>query len=220
MGLWRDFLTNDQRLIHKWEHYFPVYERHFARYINRPVLILEIGVFKGGSLQMWKRYFGPYARIVGIDIDPTCKAFEETQISVRIGDQSDPEFLHSVLQEFGEPDIIIDDGSHQQQHILASFRALYPFMRSDGVYLVEDLHVAYMRAFGGGHKAETSFIEVSKHLIDELNTLKERLSRQPSRFAAETMSMHFYPGIVVFEKGQHPPRRDTKTGKDAQATND
>jgi hypothetical protein len=62
MSLWAEFLTNSGRTIHKWKHYFPAYERHFARYVNRPVTVFEIGCGLGGSLQMWKRYFGPNAR--------------------------------------------------------------------------------------------------------------------------------------------------------------
>jgi hypothetical protein len=68
VGLWADFLTNDQRVIVKWKHYFPVYERHLTKFVNTDVVFIEIGVGEGGSLQMWKRYLGPFARIVGIDI--------------------------------------------------------------------------------------------------------------------------------------------------------
>jgi hypothetical protein len=68
MTLWQDFLTNDDRVIHKWVHYFPVYERHFQWYRNKSLTFLEIGVARGGSLGMWQRFFGTLARVVGIDI--------------------------------------------------------------------------------------------------------------------------------------------------------
>jgi hypothetical protein len=70
--LYHDFLTNNQKLINKWVHYFPIYERHFQKWINQSLVLFEIGVYKGGSVQMWKRYFGPFATIVGIDINPEC----------------------------------------------------------------------------------------------------------------------------------------------------
>jgi len=89
MSLFADFLNNDKKTIHKWLHYFPVYERHFSSYVNKSLTFIEIGVSGGGSLQMWRRYFGPYARIVGIDIDPNCQQHEEDGIFIRIGDQSD-----------------------------------------------------------------------------------------------------------------------------------
>src|SRR3984893_1221062 len=104
MNLWADFLTNDQRTIHKWKHYFPAYEQHFGRFVYRPVIFWEIGCGQGGSLQMWKRYFGPHAQIVGLDIRSACSTFEEDHIAVRIGDQSDTGFPDDVLNEFGPPD--------------------------------------------------------------------------------------------------------------------
>src|SRR5437773_4554414 len=76
MGLWQDFLINEGKIIHKWVHYFPIYEKHFHWYTNKSLTFLEIGVSKGGSLQMWQRYFGPLAKVVGIDVDEKCKAHE------------------------------------------------------------------------------------------------------------------------------------------------
>lgn len=121
MSLWAEFLNHSGRPIHKWKHYFPAYERHFGRYVNRPMTFIEIGCGFGGSLQMWKRYFGPHAQIIGIDINSDCKAFAEDQIAVCIGDQSDPAFLNTVVDEFGPPDIVLDDGSHIMEHIVAPF---------------------------------------------------------------------------------------------------
>lgn len=69
--------------------------------MNRTTTFIEIGICKVGSLQLWKRYLGPFAQIVGIDIDPTCKVVEEDQIAVRIGDQSDLNFLQKIINEFG-----------------------------------------------------------------------------------------------------------------------
>ena len=77
MNLWHDFLTNTGRRVDKWTHYFPIYEKHLKDWRNRTLTFLEIGVAKGGSLQMWKRYFGPMATIVGIDINPHCKEVED-----------------------------------------------------------------------------------------------------------------------------------------------
>jgi 23S rRNA U2552 (ribose-2'-O)-methylase RlmE/FtsJ len=83
------FRQNNDRLIYKWIHYFDIYERHFARFRNKEMTILEIGVSQGGSLQMWKNYFGPKAKIYGIDVNPKCKDLEEENIKIFIGSQSD-----------------------------------------------------------------------------------------------------------------------------------
>src|SRR6266851_1288908 len=121
VSLWADFLNNQNRLIDKWKHYFPIYERHFKRYAYLPVTVIEIGCGAGGSLQMWKRYFGPHARIVGVDVDPNCARFAEDQIEIRIGAQQDTQFLDRLIAEFGPPDIVIDDGSHVMSDVVATF---------------------------------------------------------------------------------------------------
>jgi hypothetical protein len=191
MTLWSEFLTNENRVIHKWAHYFPIYEDHFARYVNRPMTFLEIGCGEGGSLQLWKRYLGPLAQIVGLDIREACKAFEEDQIAVRIGDQGNTAFLESVLGEFGPPDVILDDGSHMMAHIRSSFCHLYPRMATTGVYLVEDLHTAYWPKYQGGLQREGSFIEVCKQFIDELNADHAGEQLTPTQFTRSTLSIHF-----------------------------
>jgi cephalosporin hydroxylase len=122
------------RRIDKWQHYFEIYDRHFERFRGKRIRVLEIGIDHGGSLQVWKSYFGQDAQIVGLDIDPRCAAYAEDQISVHIGNQSDV----GLLKSLGKFDIVIDDGSHRLQDQLASFETLWPQTRS--VYLIEDCH--------------------------------------------------------------------------------
>ena len=203
MNLWSDFLTNDGRIIHKWKHYFPIYERHFREFVYKPVTFLEIGVWRGGSLQMWKRYFGPHARIIGVDILPECKEFEEDQIDIRIGPQQDLEFLQSILDEFGAPDIVLDDGSHKMSDTLATFEFLYPRVAKNGIYMVEDLHTSYWEEYEGGLHKKSTFIEVCKNLIDGLNADHSRGTLPSSEFTRTTLAMHFYDSVVVFERGAH-----------------
>jgi len=217
MGLWSDFIGNRQRVIHKWKHYFPAYELHFARFVNRPMLFLEIGCGNGGSLQMWKRYFGPHAQIVGIDVEPHCKQFEEDQIKVRIGSQSDISFLAALLEEFGVPDVVLDDGSHRMSDVVKTFQYLYPRTAADGVYVVEDLHTAYWEEYGGGLGREGSFIELCKGLIDELNADWTREALPASEFTRSTLSMHFYDSMVVFERGRHLAKSAPRIGEQARA---
>ncbi len=88
---------------HKWLGYFQTYDREFGRYHGKSPRVLEIGVYRGASLQLWRRFFGDGATIVGIDIDESCTAFNapEHDIHVEIGDQSDPVFLQSVVDKYG-----------------------------------------------------------------------------------------------------------------------
>jgi len=201
MTLWQDFLTSDGRLMHKWSHYFPVYERHFAWFKNKAVTFLEIGVAGGGSLGLWQRYLGPQARIVGIDIKPEARAAEAPGIAVRIGDQSDTKFLASLIEEFGVPDVVLDDGSHVMAHIAATFEFLYPQLPKNGVYMVEDLHTAYWEEYGGGVGKADSFINLAKGFVDRLNADHTRGQVTPDFMTRETFGISFYDSVVVLEKG-------------------
>jgi hypothetical protein len=138
MTLREVFAAHQGRLIDKWSHYFPIYEHHFAKFIGRPVRVLEIGVGHGGSLQMWKAYFGTKAEIYGLDSDSRCAEYVEDQIQITIADQGQP-------PHFGDLDIVIDDGSHKLEDQSASFKALWPALKSGGIYLIEDCHGGYPR---------------------------------------------------------------------------
>ena len=129
------FYAHKGRQVDKWSHYFPIYQAHFAKYVDKPVRVLEIGVDHGGSLQLWKEYFGPKARITGIDIDPRCKEYEEPQIDVLIADQTEAGLAGMRF------DIVIDDGSHIPAHQVATFENLW--WSTAGVYLIEDCHTGY-----------------------------------------------------------------------------
>lgn len=128
----------DKSSVHSyaWD-YLRHYEKLFARWKSEPINLIEIGVFGGSSLDTWLDYFDK-ATLVGIDINPGCKKFERDRVHVRIGSQEDPAFLQSVTAEF-KPTIIIDDGSHEAHHMIASFEALFPALAPGGVYIFEDL---------------------------------------------------------------------------------
>jgi cephalosporin hydroxylase len=211
MSLWGSFLTHQGRLTFKWTHYFPVYEQHLARFVNRPAVVWEIGVGEGGSLQLWKQYFGAHVQVVGLDIVDK-RHFAEDQIAVRLGDQADTRFLQQVLEEFGPPDAVIDDGSHIMSDVVATFRYLYPRISPTGVYIVEDLHTAYWPKYEGGLRAPGSFIELAKDLVDELNAEMTNGQVAPTNFTRSTLSIHFYDSMVVFERGRHVNKRALQMG--------
>ena len=212
LNLWQDFQTNDKKLIHKWMHYFPIYERHLSPYRNKTVTLVEVGVSKGGSLQMWQRFLGPMATLVGIDIDPSCKDHEDDNIFVRIGDQSDKSFLQSVMQEFGNPDIVIDDGSHVMSHIMATFEYFYSRLPKNGIYIVEDLHTAYWEEFEGGINNPNTFINKSKAFVDKLNADHSRGAIEPDFISKNTFGISFYDSVVVLERGSIPLKKAPMTG--------
>lgn len=207
------FRHNDKRLIHKWIHYFDIYDRYFSRFRNKEIVILEIGVSQGGSLQMWKDYFGSKAKIYGIDVDPRCKAFEEEHIKIFIGSQSDRNFLKEVKQQIPPVDILIDDGGHTMKQQIVSFEELFEKVKDDGVYLCEDLHSSYWIEFGGGHKRRGTFIEYSKNFIDYLHAYhSKQKSLQVNQFTQTADAIHYYDSIVVIEKKLRSAPYTERTG--------
>lgn len=213
------FRKNNARLIDKWIHYFDIYDRHFNRFRNKEVVILEIGVFHGGSLQMWKNYFGNQAKIYGIDIDPRCKSFEEEHIEILIGSQSDRKFLEKVKTQIPPIDILIDDGGHTMKQQIVTYEELFSHIKDNGIYLCEDLHTSYWMKFGGGYKRRRSFIEYSKNFIDYLNAYhSKQKSLQVNDFTNSVDSIHYYDSIIVVEKKKRVPPHSERTGKDSFKT--
>lgn len=195
------FHNNEARYIAKWEHYFEVYDRYFSKYRNQEVNILEIGLWQGGSLQMWQHYFGPKARIFGIDIDPRCKTFEEQNVQVFIGSQSDRVFLRDVRARLPKLDILIDDGGHSMKQQITTFEELFDQVKDDGIYLCEDVHTSYWPEYNGGYKRRGTFIEHSKNFVDWLNAYHSRQKGlKPNRFTTSAHAVHYYDSIVLIEK--------------------
>jgi len=118
--------------------YIKRYNFHFENIRHDVKKILEIGVYHGRSLKVWKEYF-PNAEIYGIDIDPNCKKFEDDRTKIIICDQNDEQQLKKVSENLRDFDIILDDGSHKYLHIIKTFSFLYSCLKQDGYYVVEDI---------------------------------------------------------------------------------
>ena len=202
MNLWDYFQNNTGKKITKWTHYFWVYEKHFAHLRDKEFKMLEIGVLNGGSLEMWRNYF-PKAKIVGIDINPDCRNHEQTDknIFVRIGDQSNEKFLQDLIDEFGEFDLILDDGSHHVDHVNKTFQYLYPKLKDGGIYFIEDTHAAYWSSHGGSINAPESINNVAKDMIDSINADHARGQKKPDYYTKNVKCMTVYDSIIVFDKG-------------------
>jgi hypothetical protein len=207
--LHRYFLNNPAKRLHKWMHYFDIYERHFERFRGKCPVVLEIGVMGGGSLEMWREYFGSGCKIVGIDLNPACKAHEAEDIEIFVGSQDDASFITAVLAKHSQINVAIDDGSHLSHHQRASFELLYHRISPRGVYLVEDTHTNYWPDSGyeGGLKKPGTFIEFCKDKVDEIGAATSRGALEPTPFTASTDSITFYDSVVVFEKRRQGSRQ-------------
>jgi len=192
------------------------YHHHFEQIRHRRLNVLEIGiggyddpVAGGGSLRMWKAYF-PKARIFGIDITDK-SPLREHRIHTFQGSQDDPAFLDCVIRQMGHVDIVIDDGSHVNSHVIASFRCLFPRLSDGGVYVIEDLLTAYVPGYGGSEDPAdaTTSVAMLKGMIDGLNW-EEFVRRQPGDFDSQIRSLHVYHNLAFIYKGRNidgPGRR-------------
>ncbi len=195
----------------KWGHHFytPVYQQWFAPLCHQPIRLLEIGIggynkplVGGNSLRMWKRYF-PKGIITGIDIfDKTI--LSEDRIHIHQGDQEDKNFLRLVSQKEGPFDIIIDDGSHVQSHIIASFETLFPLMVPGGIYVIEDTQTSYWPKYEGSTKemdtvssAMNYFIQ-RVHEVNKSEWLKEDLEKEIRD--SDIASIAFYHNLIFVQK--------------------
>lgn len=177
---------------------------------STPIRLLEIGVAKGGSLEVWKKYFGDNAIIFGIDIDERCRDIDIPGVQIRIGSQVDEKFMKSVIDELGSPQIIVDDGSHHQDHLSFTLELLWPHLQDGGIYIIEDTHTSYWKDHGGGYLKPQTIIEFIKDAVDTMHHSYTR-KQMPSRtsFLEKSLaSVTFYDSIIVLRKANsHAPQR-------------
>lgn len=207
------FAAHRGRRMTKWLHYLDIYHRHFARFRGRSPVVLEIGLFDGGSLDMWRDYFGPGCRLYGVDVEERCRAYAGPDTTILIGDQGDRGFLQRLRQELPRIDILIDDGGHHMHQQVATFEELYPHVADAGIYLCEDMHTSYWAEFGGGYRQPGSFVEYGKRLVDQLHAwhARDTAGFAVDDFTRTTQSLHFYDSILVIEKQPMSPPRVVAT---------
>jgi hypothetical protein len=199
--------------ILKWTQYFPIYHRHFQDFRHRPLRMLEIGVAQGGSISMWKSYFGDSLQYIGVDINPEAKRFHDPKqhVNIFIGDAENRTFWQSFRAETKVPlDIIIDDGGHTGSQQIIAFEELYPLLQSSGgIYFVEDVQTSYWAKNLTLLREEKlgTFVDYAKAMVDQLNAYnsEDRGALAPNEFTRTTTSVQFYDGIVLFEKWLRSP---------------
>jgi len=150
---------------------------------------------------MWKNYFGPKARIIGIDINTDCKKFEDDQIEIYIGSQEDKNFWRDFKTKVPQVDILLDDGGHTMRQQIITFEEMFEHISNEGIYLCEDCHTSYWSAYDGGYKRKNTFIEYSKNFIDNINAWYSNSKKlQVSESTKLMYGLHYYDSVIVIEK--------------------
>ena len=196
--LWKESKYQSYKL----KKYFKVYDHIFSPYKNKKITFVEIGVLNGGSLFIWKKFFGEQARIIGIDMNPDCKKFEKDGFEIFIGDQADPNFWNNFFDKVGKIDIILDDGGHTNKQQIITATSCIPNIKDDGMVVVEDTHTSYMQEFSNPQKY--SFINFAKKLVDDLN-LTSYLGSKKFKYSLNKYiySIQFFEGFALFKVNRH-----------------
>ena len=186
------------RLINKHLSYISAYEHLLSPFKDRDVILAEIGISHGGSLQMWKEYLGHKAQIYGLD-SAEHVFYEEDQIKCFYMNQSKLETIQSIAKLIPKIDILVDDGSHVSLDQIQTFNTLFPNLSEDGLYFVEDTHTSYRELYGGGYLKPGTFIEFCKSLVGSLN--RQETEEIPFTHLTDRIrSVSFYPSLVVIRK--------------------
>tara|TARA_A100001011_G_C14257761_1_gene820856 strand:- start:692 stop:1504 length:813 start_codon:yes stop_codon:yes gene_type:complete len=184
----------------KWDKYFSIYENYFKKFKNSEIIFVEIGIFNGGSLRMWKDYFGKNAKIIGIDINPECKKFEKTNenIFVEIGNQSDQKFWNNFFNKYGNVDVVLDDGGHTNLDQIITTTNVIKNINDGGHLIVEDTHTSYVKEYNSSKKY--SFISFAKTIIDDINSNIDLDLNIKKKFSLNKYiySVEFYESMVCF----------------------
>jgi cephalosporin hydroxylase len=202
----REIFNNLDLTCDKWSHYFDLYETHFAKYVNKSPVVIEVGIYRGGSAEMWKKYFGTGATIIGVDIDENVTKYTTDGCVQFLGDQGDPALWDKILATYPEIDVFLDDGSHLCQHQISTLKRVWPHIKLGGTYMCEDTHTNYWPNYGGSLKNPHTFLEYAKQISDTMNVeYFQGNDRHPDNllladFYKEVIGMHFYDSVVVMDK--------------------
>ncbi len=180
----------------KHSNYFWIYDELLSKYINKNIIFVEVGVLNGGSLFMWRDFFGPEATIIGIDSNDAAKKWGNEGFIIEIGDQSDPKFWDYFYKKYPKIDILLDDGGHTNKQQITTLLKSADHINNGGVIIVEDTHCSYLPEFGNPHPF--SFINFSKGLVNIINSRFPKIKASENILAKKISNINFYESIVAF----------------------
>ena len=189
----------------KGQTYLDVYETYFEKFKNSPIKFLELGVRQGQSISMWRDYFENAKVIVGLDISPECKVFEQGNIKIEIGSQADPMIIKNIIQKYGPFDIILDDASHINDLSIASFNFLKNSVVEGGYYIIEDLRNSYenltvdVKSWPGMH-LNTGISFDNSSTRKDLNNLLLQIVKELDYRTSEFQFVNFHSQMVILGK--------------------
>lgn len=208
---------NSKYLSIKYSSYFQTYQELLEKYRGKPIVFVEVGVLNGGSLFMWRSFFGQEARIIGIDLNPIAKKWEKDGFEIYIGNQADPKFWEGFFTTAGDVDIVLDDGGHTNEQQIITTHNCIPHINDGGMLIVEDTHTSYFKEFGNPSKY--SFINYAKLLIDSVNSRFPTVDASRNVSKNAVCSLAFYESIVCFNIDRKKCFENSSTSNDGISSN-
>ncbi len=205
----------------KVSNYFEVYDRLFEPFLGREdLVIVELGVLYGGSLHMWRSLFGPTARIIGVDLNPSALEHEDDGFEIHIADQEDFDQIDLIMKAIGPIDILIDDGAHTNPACVYCLLAAFPQMKPGSIHVVEDLHTSFNKTFG--NPSITSAFSFGTALAGNLSQAYAsedvylRRAQYLDHWRQKVRSVEFFPSIMVLHfrtEGEYWKEPETMTNE-------
>mgnify|MGYP000277120417 CR=1 FL=1 len=215
LPIYRSFSKSPYKSI-KHSSYFDVYEKLFHRYRDKPVVFVEIGVLNGGSLFMWRDYFGKQAQIIGIDLNPEARRWQEHGFDIFIGDQANPLFWQQIITKYPQIDVVLDDGGHTYEQQIMTTELLKVHIKDGGLIVIEDTHTSYQNGFGF---KSVSFLKYVQKKIDQLHYRLKSLNKEVNE--KDIWNIQSFESFVVFEINREKIKNKTveviNQGKTIQA---
>ena len=173
-NIYQSFNNSPYKSI-KHSSYFDVYEKLFSKYQNKPLVFIEIGVLNGGSLFMWRDFFGKRAKIIGIDLNPEARRWQEHGFDIFIGDQANPLFWQQIITKYPQIDVVLDVGGHTYEQQIMTTELLKVHIKDGGLIVIEDTHTSYQNGFGF---KSVSFLKYVQKKIDQLHYRLKSLNKE------------------------------------------
>lgn len=177
-------------------HYHTVYEKEFDSIRNEAINILEVGVFRGDSVRAWLDYF-PNATIYGIDVfkrhtPQEIDILQHERVKWLKADSTNIAVRQSIKKEWPRIrfDIIIDDGLHTPAANASTLHNLYPLLKKNGSFYVEDVWPLDIMT-----RSELEHYWILKHpdrynILEMNKFLREIQDKEVERFDLRPVSRH------------------------------
>jgi hypothetical protein len=194
----KKFFLKSPNFSTKWNNYFPIYEEIFKKFYKKNITFVEIGVGLGGSLFMWRNFFGNNSRIIGVDLNPKALELKKKGFEIFIGDQQNKNFWNNFYRRIGKVDIVLDDGGHKNLQQISTVYYSLPYVKDDGMIVIEDTMTSYLKK-GFGNPSIHSFINFSYKIIDLIHARNLLLKKKSNYISKSIYQVRYFESIVVFD---------------------